>query len=538
MATSRRDFLVGMAIGSATRRTGWLGNSALRAEVVTDLDAARRQAAHRQRRIVFNNDGDDIWAAGADTAERFLAARHIPLLGTQVDSIHYCTTQSFNYFTHQTKVAEVFTTKGGQFANNNLEKFLEQETDGLRMSCEFAHKHGMESIWTLRMNDIHDAWTPEFRPKWKQDDPTRIMSTLDETKDFEDRRRLWSLVDFEHVDVEPRLCEIIEEVLGNYEVDGIELDFLRAPFYFRSSYEGQAATDAQIAVLSNLVRAIRKIVLRESERQGKPLLLKVRVPSTPELCRKIGIDIVAWLQEKLVDVVALGGGYITFDLPIKQLVDLAHEHDVPVYPCLSQSGLMYRAPRGTSTKQPREAWFGAANRLWHDGADGIYTFNLFPGPGSEADRDYARSVLETIGSRERLAESTIIYSISDAGWWMPAHYWAKDAADFSKALPLPLTANEYVQTSMYVPEDLRGAGFDVTAELRVDFTGLTAKSTPEILFGSANFGPIGDGEQIAGVRRFVCQVPLQSISQGPNRVMVKTKENGATLAGAELWIRR
>ncbi|MBC8353707.1 MAG: hypothetical protein H8E66_17045 [Planctomycetes bacterium] len=537
MTTSRRSFLLGVAAVSVGTSVNHCGRAAPIPESVARAKV-RRNAAHRRRRIIFNNDGDDIWAAGADTTESFLAARHTPLVGTHVDSIHYCTTQSFNYFTHQTQVAEVFTSKGGQFADNNLAKFLEKDTDGLRMSSEFARKHGTESIWTLRMNDIHDAWTPQFRPKWKQDDPTRIMSTFEQPKDFQDRRRLWSLVDFEHPDVEPRLLEIIEEVLVSYDVDGLELDFLRAPFYFRSTYSGEAATDDQIGVLTKLVRAVRQLVLRESQRQGKPFLLTVRVPSTPALCRKIGIDIEAWLEEKLVDVMALGGGYITFDVPVKQLVDLAHTHDVPVYPCLSQSGLMYRLPRGSSTKQPPEAWFGAAARLWRDGADGIYTFNLFPGPGDEADRKYARKVLSAIGSREQLETSTIMYAVSDAGWWMPAHYWAKDAADFSNALPLPLKANEYERTSLHVPEDLRGAGFNVTAELRVDFTGLTAESTPEILFGSANFGPTAGGEQIADVRRYVCKVPVQSIGQGANRVMVKTKESGAKLAGAELWIQR
>jgi len=225
-------------------------------------------------------------------------------------------------------------------------------------------------------------------------------------------------------------------------------------------------------------------------------------------------------------------------LPIRHLVDLAHEHAVPAYPCLSQSGLMYRAPRGKGSKQPPQAWFGAAARLWQDGADGIYTFNLFPGPGDKTDRKYARDVLGAIGSPKQLAESPIMYAVSDAGWWMPAHYWSKDAADYSAALPLPLKANEYNRTSLVVPENLRGAGFDVTAELRVDFTGLTGESAPEILFGSANFGPTTEGKQIADIRRFVCRVPVQSITQGANRVMVKTKESGAKLAGAELWIHR
>ena len=91
---------------------------------------------------------------------------------------------------------------------------------------------------------------------------------------------------------------------------------------------------------------------------------------------------------------------------------------------------------------------------------------------------------------------------------------------------------------MEVPEDLSGAGISVTAEVRADFTGLSKESAPAILFGSANFGPQDGGKEVAGVRQFVCRVPLQAIQQGRNRVMVKVKESGAKLAGAELWIRR
>ena len=176
-------------------------------------------------------------------------------------------------------------------------------------------------------------------------------------------------------------------------------------------------------------------------------------------------------------------------------------------PALSQSGLLYRPPRGKSTKQPPEAWFGAASRFWAEGADGIYTFNLFPGPGSDGDRQYARTVLGGIGSLDVLQKSPIMYGMSDAGYWMPSHYWAKDAADFSGSLPLAIKPKEYTRTYMTVPEDLSGAGFDVTAELRVDFKGLRADSQPVILFGSANFGPQTNGKEIAGVRRFSLSSP-------------------------------
>lgn len=549
---NRRRFLHSTA--AAGLATGSLATELL-ANFPSSIDAkesalreARRQAVRRRRRIIFNNDGDDIWAKGANTKEKFLALRHTPLLGTQVDSIYYCTTQSFNRFTHNTQVAEIFRSKSGSFASNNLDTFLKQETDGLRMSSKFARSNGLETIWTLRMNDIHDAWTPAFFSDWKQADPTRIMSTLEESKSYKGRRRLWSLVDFEHPDVEPQLLEIIREVLHNYDVDGVELDFLRAPFYFRSAFLGKPATEKQTEILTRLVRKIRALILEESKKRNSVLLLAVRVPSTVALCRKIGIDVSQWLEEDLVDSLALGGGYITFDLPVTELIELGHKNDVPVYPCLSQSGLMQRPPRGTSKKQASqkqasqkqapEAWRGAASTLWADGADGIYTFNLFPGPGSDSDREYAQKVLSTIGSPDALKTSSIQYAISDAGWWMPSHFWAKDVADYLKALPLSLKPGEFTRTYMTVPEDLRGADISVTAELRIDFTGLSDDSIPTILFGSANFGPQSNGENVAGVRRFTCRVPLQAISQGRNRVMVKVADQNAKLAGAELWIRR
>ncbi|MCA9068204.1 MAG: hypothetical protein KDA84_04740, partial [Planctomycetaceae bacterium] len=151
---NRREFLIGCVASSTA-----MAFRKLEAANLETLAEAREQAAKRRRRVIFNNDGDDIWARGADTREKFLAVRHTPLLGTQVDSIFYCTTQSFNRFTHDTQVAEVFDVTTGKFANNNHGRFLAHKTDGLRMSSEFARKNGLEAFWTLRMNDIHDAWT-------------------------------------------------------------------------------------------------------------------------------------------------------------------------------------------------------------------------------------------------------------------------------------------------------------------------------------------------------------------------------------------
>jgi hypothetical protein len=364
------------------------------------------------------------------------------------------------------------------------------------------------------------------------------MATLADVSSFNDRRRLWSLVDFEHPDVEPRIVAIIEEVLRNYAVDGVELDFLRAPFYFRTTYEGKPATDKQVEVLTRLVASVRKMVLAESERQGKPFLLAARVPVTKGRCRYVGIDIAGWLSAGLIDVLAISGGYVAFDQPAEELIGLGHRHDVPVYPCLSLSGLLYRPPRGKGEPQPPAAWNGAAARFWEAGADGIYCFNLFPGPGTSEQREYAVTILKAIGSKDTLANADRMFAVCDAGWSMPAHYWAKDAEEFSRALPVALDGKPALTVPLIVAGP-RGASEPLPpTELRLDFTGLADAEVPTASLNSHRLERPAGSEVVGEVRRFRYRVPANMSRTGANEICVEAISDKAKLAGAELWIRR
>ncbi|NLX96245.1 MAG: hypothetical protein GXY83_08710 [Rhodopirellula sp.] len=77
------------------------------------LRSQRRELAHRQRGILFDNDGNEpVKHCTEVTREALLAPETTPLAGTQVDSIFYCTWSSgFGLFTHATKIGQVFTSK-------------------------------------------------------------------------------------------------------------------------------------------------------------------------------------------------------------------------------------------------------------------------------------------------------------------------------------------------------------------------------------------------------------------------------------------
>ena len=86
-----------------------LGGDGLFAEPVAQTGAQwkqlRRQAVNRPRRIIFNNDGNEpAYLCQSVSKDELLAHRTRDLVGTQVDSIFYCTWSSgFSLFTYRTR---------------------------------------------------------------------------------------------------------------------------------------------------------------------------------------------------------------------------------------------------------------------------------------------------------------------------------------------------------------------------------------------------------------------------------------------------
>ena len=60
------------------------------------IERQRKQARHRKRRIIFNNDGGDIDRAGAQTREALLELRTSALVGSQVDTVCYNAVKLFH----------------------------------------------------------------------------------------------------------------------------------------------------------------------------------------------------------------------------------------------------------------------------------------------------------------------------------------------------------------------------------------------------------------------------------------------------------
>ncbi len=336
-----------------------------------DLKQQRKELAHRQRRIIFNNDGCDVThECKVASPQELLKCRTTGLLGSQVDCIFYSTGTTV-LFSHNTKVGEIHTAKTGGFEKNLTKEFLEQGLDPLQIMVDFSHQHNIEVFWSMRMNDEHGLWYPELLSQFHKDHPEYLLGT--EEKQLP--HGPWCGLDFTQPGVRDQVFRVIEEVCNNYEIDGLELDFFRQLTCFKSAAWGQPVTQEERDMMTELLRRVRTMTEEVAQERRRPMLIAVRVPDCPEFSRALGLDWEQWLQEDLFDILVVGS---YFQLrPWEDTVQLGHQYDVPVYPCLENPSM--GAPRHGPDRMARyaeEAYRAWAMNVWNSGADGVYLFNF------------------------------------------------------------------------------------------------------------------------------------------------------------------
>ena len=69
----------------------------------------------------------------------------------------------------------------------------------------------------------------------------------------------WTAQDFAHQEVRDRKFEIIEEVCQRYDIDGVDLNFMRHPVFFSRTMRGQPVSAEELEIMTGLVRRIRRL---------------------------------------------------------------------------------------------------------------------------------------------------------------------------------------------------------------------------------------------------------------------------------------
>ena len=480
-------------------------------------DDAREKAAHRQRRMIFNNDGDDAWYSGAPvTKEGFLSMRLDHIGDCGIDSMFYCTTMSINSFSHNSQITEVFTTTAGLASSNRMLALIKAQTDPLELAIETCREHDIEIIWTLRMNDVHDSFVPEFLSQWKKDHPQFLMGTPEDSAETapKDPRHFWSWADFEHQEVHDVILVAVKDVLDRYDIDGVDLDFQRHICYFEETRRYEPVTAEHCDMLTDLVGKIREEVLAASERKGKPILTSARVLATLEQNRRFGLDVEKWADNGYLDFITTGCGYDPFTMP-DDMIRQGHAWGLPVYRCFSNSAMLQEMVSHTDLiPENLEAWRAVAANAWHDGVDGVMSFNLFPRLPGTPQTELARTAWQEMGDSEGLVGLDKLYCIE--------HLHYDDNCYLFKSVPregrLPVTISKgaTVTRNLPVADDISGLADRIEKlHLRICLEGFQSDDQVDVTMNGTRLDALPEKPLW-----LAADVPPEAMRQGKNNLVV------------------
>ena len=224
-----------------------------------------------------------------------------------------------------------------------------------------CRERGLSPWISLRMNDHHYT-----------SDPTRVSRLFFEHPELRTNGGK-GLFNYARQEVREHYLKLVAEVLQRYDVDGLELDWIRTPSNFNpDEIEGGRE------ILTDFVRAVRRQTQAAAKRLGHPVQVAVRVTVTPEFAFGMGFDAVGWAREKLVDMIIPSDWWDGYaDAPVEDWraqigSDARNCRIVPgtacTYACTKKGFMMmHNLP----------AMRGFAASVLDRGADGIYLFNHF-----------------------------------------------------------------------------------------------------------------------------------------------------------------
>ncbi|MCL1793968.1 MAG: hypothetical protein FWG34_08860 [Oscillospiraceae bacterium] len=221
------------------------------------------------------------------------------------------------------------------------------------------------SPWiSMRMNDVHYAHNenhPIHSEFWRHH-PERRRADY---KSGEDNQ-----LDFGREDVREYSLAFIREIADTFDMDGLELDWMRFGLHFKPGFEQQG-----VGILNQFTRDVRKILDAAEQKRGHKIGLAARVPSRPGTALGLGFDACAWACEDLVDLLIVTPFFATAetDMPIELWKQLLRGTKTKLAAGLEI--LIQPHPNTERLFNGMETLRGMAWSYLNRGADAIYLFN-------------------------------------------------------------------------------------------------------------------------------------------------------------------
>jgi len=367
---------------------------------------------------------------------------------------------------------------------------------------ERARRNHVKPWISVRMNDSHYPGRPDHpyhSTFWRKHPEWRLSN---------------GALDYERPAVREHYMKLIREVCARYDLDGLELDYLRFWLYFRPGREHEGAK-----LMTAFVEEAREATEAAAKRLGHPVALAVRVPSTPWIARRHGLDAVAWAKAGLVDLVIAASWWASAnsDVPIETWKGLLSGTDVPVALHLEDGIDSGASGRRTMT---HEEMRGLITSGWHRGADAVYFFNLFTGPYQRWAREDHDQLVRDAGSYAALRAAprrhpltiTDPWSEGAPDKWKPLPYTGRHGVFRLHIGPKPL-ADQQARIELVVPD--HNEPLDVCLNgIRCPFVGLMEDKHIK-----------ASGWKEPQPQRHIYDVPPEAIGDGYSLIEVKAVED-------------
>ncbi len=266
------------------------------------------------------------------------------------------------------------TVNEGRRQLHNLRLMKDCQLDHFAIWLERCRKHNIQGFLSIRMNDCHYSndlnshWHSSF---WKNNPQLRIVTHRDPRKLGE------HALDYTKKEVRDYSLGLIRELFERYDMDGIELDWMR--FGLNLPY-GKCRSGAHF--LTEFIKEVCELSRICSKRTGKPMSLAVRVPPTVETCLSLGYDVLTWIKQELVQQITISNFLCDhwLDYPVETWKAVIGDHPVALGVCF-HAGITDPAIENGSPRTKK--WLqelpdivrGAAGAALVKGADLIYLFN-------------------------------------------------------------------------------------------------------------------------------------------------------------------
>ena len=391
----------------------------------------------------------------------------------------------------------------------NTLKVHQQGIDYPGRMIERCRHDGISPWITLRMNDCHYNNIPDhpFHGSFWKKNPQFARKNAP--------GYFGTCLDYAHLEVRDFFKALIVETLDRYDIDGLELDFMRECFLFSAGKEPEGA-----AILTAWMREVHQLVKDAATKRGHPIHLGVRTPSRPETASGLGIDAVAWAKEGLIDMLVVTPRWATleFDMPLEQWRSLLGNARVTLAGGLE---ILYRPlPGGSASPVTPELAKGAAVSVLSRGADAVYLFNYFQDadPNARWSVPVYQKTLKTMTSLDALLKQPRTIGLTYRDITAPGETYQAPLPAKGKEIVLPMRLGP-------IPDD-RGR-----CELLLEFAPLDGRpiDTPIVLVNGKACEVCSDATAGNGHRSMSFHVPIATLAGAKvQEIKIAGKDAAAT----------